>query len=240
MLFLGYCKGSELKLSYPFILAISSIRSSSIVISDLQYGISTFCVKFVSFVFDAEALNPRLFNIFAVSFLVMLSPIIFLYLWPVKFCFLLGFIFILFEYKSQFPLMIISFLLILLINAIALFNAIIDNSIGTPLSNLWEASVFNPSSLDDCLMLDISKQADSKNIFFVFESISELKPPIIPANPIDWVPSVILSILEFNSLFSPSNDLNFSLFLLDFTSIFFVVTLDKSNACRGCPSSSIT
>ena len=45
-------------------------------------------------------------------------------------------------------------------------------------------------------------EADSKNISEVLLSISEFSPPIIPANPIGFSPSVIVSIELFNSLFS--------------------------------------
>ena len=109
-----------------------------------------------------------------------------------------------------------------------------------PFSNLPDASVRSPIFLLDLRMLVPSKQAASNNIVWTSSVIIEFSPPMIPAIPMDFLPSQIISTDSSISLSCPSRVVNFSPFSAVRTTISFPSIVSRSYACIGCPYSSIT
>ena len=122
----------------------------------------------------------------------------------------------------------------------ALLIASIAFSGSSPFSNLPEASVLKPIFLVVFLMLVPSNVAASKSIVWTSSVIIEFSPPMIPAIPMDFLPSQIISTDSSISLSCPSRVVNFSPFSAVRTTISFPSIVSRSYACIGCPYSSIT
>ena len=108
-----------------------------------------------------------------------------------------------------------------------------------PLSNLNFASLFISSSFAVFLVIAGSKYADSIKIFFVFNSVPDLIPPIIPPKPRAPSSSDITHIFSFNIYVLLSRALRDSPFIEFLTLIEFLI-LSKSYACSGLFKSNIT
>ena len=100
----------------------------------------------------------------------------------------------------------------LLIAASALYGS-------SPFSNLPDASVLRPAFFAEILMLAPSKHAASKSIVLTSSVILEFSPPMIPASPIAFSPSHIISIDESRVLSCPSRVQKTSLSLALLTTI---------------------
>ena len=214
-------------LSYPCIRSTSSAISAVLSISVLKNGI---------FKFSPSNFISNLSSIFIISSLGMSVPNNLFTFSGSNFT---VFTSCLFGYISTIVLLALP-APISSASSTALLIALIAFSGDNPFSYLPELSVLKPNFLAVSLTLPPLNTADSKTTVFVLSSISEFCPPITPATATGFSLSAITSIELSNFLSCSSNVVitspSFALLtIMCFPDIEFI-----SNACIGCPSSSIT